>query len=72
MGKLTSTIGIPIKLLNEAQVRFTLLFALRKLTQANLQIAGPRGNAGDHLGGGVSGKALGGFVAVTYGYNLAL
>lgn len=28
MGKLTSTIGIPIKLLNEAQVRFPLLISL--------------------------------------------
>ena len=32
MGKLTSTIGIPIKLLNEAQVSHTLSLYLRTLT----------------------------------------
>jgi hypothetical protein len=69
MGKLTSTIGIPIKLLNEAQVRvfdiyfFCLSFgvrfiALRKSKLTTLgALAGTCRYVGDHDRRGLSRKA---------------
>lgn len=55
MGKLTSTIGIPIKLLNEAQVRISTV-SISEVWRVNILRVGPCRDSGNHLRPGISGE----------------